>query len=64
MKQRQVEVKPGVYVTYTEHNLDVARRAQADAAQQGDHERVARLGRYAAMIEGVLRGEDYYYTGN
>ena len=64
MKQRQVEVKSGIYVTYTDHDLQVARQSQADAEQRGDTERVERLGKYAAMIDGVLSGKEYCYTGD
>lgn len=64
MKQRQVEVKPGIYVTYTEEDLKAARQSQIDAERCGDAERVERLGKYATMINGVLSGKDYYYTGD
>lgn len=63
MKQRQVEIKPGIYVTYTEHDSQVARQSQFDAEQSGDNERAERLSKYAAMIDDVLSGEDYRYTG-
>jgi len=60
---RQVEIRPGVMVTYTVQDAATSRSNAEKLKQKGDTVGAANVLRYAEMIESVLNGGDYYYTG-